>query len=131
MVEPSRAVAASAAAAFFDGTMTQLPLEISCQAARRELAENCGSLLLDCRELDEYRLVALEGALLVPMSEIASRVDDLLQYRERPIIVYCHHGGRSAQVAMWLRRQGFAHVQSMAGGIDAWAIEIEPGMIRY
>ena len=47
------------------------------------------------------------------------------------IVVYCHLGGRSHRVATWLREQGFAQAQSMAGGIDQWAAEIEPGMARY
>ena len=66
-----------------------------------------------------------------PAQEDAGRVEELEPHRQRPIIVHCHHGGRSQQVTLWLRGQGFAHVQNMAGGIDAWATEIEPGMARY
>ena len=88
-------------------------------------------VLIDCREADEYALVSIEEALLVPMSELQVRVGELAELAGRRIIVHCHHGGRSAQVAAWLRKQGFAHAQSMAGGIDQWAVEIAPGMARY
>ena len=65
------------------------------------------------------------------MSEIESRLSELEPYRERHVIVYCHHGMRSLHVSHWLRRQGFTRAQSMAGGIDAWSQEIDPGVSRY
>jgi rhodanese-related sulfurtransferase len=52
-------------------------------------------------------------------------------YRECEVVVHCHHGGRSMQVTRWLRQQGFAKAQSMAGGIDAWAAEIDTSLPRY
>ncbi len=70
-------------------------------------------------------------APLLPMGETPARVGELEPHRERPILVYCHHGMHSAQVATWLRGQGFAQAQSVAGGIDRWAVEVEPGMVRY
>lgn len=112
--------------------MEELPLEISCQAVQAELAAGDDELLLlDCREADEHNFVHIQGNTLLPMSEMQSRVEELEPHRDRSIVVYCHHGMRSAQVANWLRGQGFASAQSMAGGIDQWAIEIEPGMARY
>jgi rhodanese-related sulfurtransferase len=65
------------------------------------------------------------------MSEMAERVGELEEHRESEIIIHCHHGGRSLRVANWLRQQGFFTAQSMAGGIDVWSVEIEPGMLRY
>jgi rhodanese-related sulfurtransferase len=109
----------------------QLPLEISCRDAKAVLDADDRVVLVDCREADEYALVSIDGALLLPMSELSARVGELADLADRRIIVHCHHGGRSAQVAAWLRKQGFAHAQSMAGGIDQWAAEIEPGMARY
>jgi len=88
-------------------------------------------VLLDCREQQEYDMVAISGSQLLPMSELMARVGELEQHKQRHIVVHCHHGGRSAQVANWLRGQGFDQTQSMAGGIDHWAAEIEPGMARY
>ena len=111
--------------------MESLPLEITCCETETQLSTDSPPLLLDCRESEEYALVAIEGSQLLPMSEIASRVGEIAAHQQKPVVVYCHHGGRSAQVATWLRGQGFTQVQSMAGGIDAWATEIEPGMARY
>ena len=51
--------------------------------------------------------------------------------RNDEIVVYCHHGVRSRQVAHWLRGQGFAQVKSLAGGIDRWSQEIDPTLPRY
>ena len=65
------------------------------------------------------------------MSELQERVSELESHKDREIIVHCHHGGRSLRVAMFLRQNGYATATSMAGGIDAWAVEIEPGMARY
>ena len=107
------------------------PLEISCHDVRALLHADSGVVLLDCREADEHRLVAIDGARLLPMSEIPQRIGELTSLIEARIVVHCHHGGRSAKVALWLRQQGFARAQSMAGGIDQWAIDIEPGMARY
>ena len=108
-----------------------MDLEISCRQTRELLDSGAPPLLLDCREQSEYDHVNIAEAVLLPMSEISTRVGELAGREEEHIVVHCHHGGRSAQVAMWLRGQGFAKAQSMAGGIDEWAVEIEPGMVRY
>ncbi|QDU89897.1 putative adenylyltransferase/sulfurtransferase MoeZ [Pirellulimonas nuda] len=110
--------------------MTELPLEISCRdGAEQHRSGDC--LLVDCREPDEHALVTIDGATLLPMSEIAERVEELAPWKALPLLVYCHHGMRSAQTAQWLRDRGFSLAQSLAGGIDRWAVEIEPGMARY
>ena len=88
-------------------------------------------LLLDCREQNEFDHVNIEGATLLPMSEIQQRISELEEHREREIIVYCHHGMRSLNVAQWMRQQGFNKVQSMSGGIDQWALKIDPSLVRY
>ena len=106
-------------------------IEISCREVQSKLASDVSCLLLDCREQNEWDLVHIDGARLLPMSEIQERVSELDEDRDRHIIVYCHHGGRSLQVVMWLRRQGFTCVQNMTGGIDAWAQQIDPGLKRY
>lgn len=109
----------------------ELSLEISCHDVRQRLDAGEDFLLLDCREQNEYDLVRIEGAQLLPMSQFVDRASELEPRRERPIAVYCHHGGRSLQVAAWLRNQGFSQAQSVHGGIDLWAQEIEPGLTRY
>ena len=111
--------------------MTQVPLEITCSEVQAWRGAAQDFVLVDCREADEHELVAIEGSLLLPMSELMVRHQELNGHRDQPLVVYCHHGQRSAQVTAWLRQQGLAKAQSMTGGIDAWAVEIEPGMARY
>lgn len=107
------------------------PIEIDCRQLQSELDGGGELLLIDCREADEHAIVHLEQARLLPMSELAERVDELAPHRDRRIVVHCHHGGRSLRVARWLRENGFAQAQSLAGGIDQWAVEIDPALPRY
>jgi rhodanese-related sulfurtransferase len=107
------------------------PLEIDVRDVNAMRARGEDFVLLDVREQDEYDLVHIESSRLVPMSQIQSRLDELKPLQDKPIIVHCHHGGRSERVTHWLRANGFAHVQNMTGGIDAWAAEIDPTMTRY
>lgn len=107
------------------------PLEIDCPGVQAQLEGGADFLLLDCRERDEYEIARIDGAVLVPMSELQARVGDLQPYRDKLVVVHCHHGGRSLRVAMWLRGQGYAHAVSMAGGIDRWSECIDPSIPRY
>jgi rhodanese-related sulfurtransferase len=108
-----------------------LPLELDCRTLHSQRESGADLLLLDCREPDEWAIAKIPGATLLPMSEMADRVGELDPYRDRPIVVHCHHGGRSLRVANWLRDQGFSQAQSLAGGIDAWSVEIDPALPRY
>jgi adenylyltransferase/sulfurtransferase len=111
--------------------MSPLPLEIDPAAVKRMLDSNQDMLLLDCREADEHATVHIPEAMLLPMSELANRAGELEEHRNQHIVVHCHHGGRSLRVTKWLREQGFEMVQSMAGGIDQWAVEIDTSLPRY
>jgi rhodanese-related sulfurtransferase len=73
----------------------------------------------------------IAASKLIPMSEIANCLGELEPYRQQPIVVLCHVGGRSLRVARWLREQGFLQAQSMAGGIEQWSEEIDPTVPRY
>ena len=86
-------------------------------------------VLVDVRDEWETRLCRLENAVHIPVAEIEMRADEL-DAREA-IVVYCHHGIRSAAVAQYLRERGFPNVQNLAGGIDEWARTVERGMRRY
>lgn len=88
-------------------------------------------LLLDCREPDEHGIARIEGAVLIPMRTIPERLAELEPRRGDRIVVHCHHGGRSLRVARFLRERGFVNAQSMAGGIEAWALELDPAIPRY
>ncbi len=108
-----------------------LPIETDCRSVHIALAAGEDFLLVDCREPDEFAIARIHGARLVPLGELAQRVAELAAERERRIVVYCHHGGRSLRAARWLRGQGFPLAQSMAGGIDAWAVEVDRSLARY
>ncbi len=107
------------------------PLEIDCQSVKARLDAGDDFVLIDCREPDEYETAQIEGAVLLPMSEMQERAGELDTHRERDIVVHCHHGGRSLRVAMWMRQQGFARTQSMAGGIDDWSQQVDQSVPRY
>lgn len=109
----------------------QFPLEIDVHAVKKLLDGGEDFLLLDCREPEEVNFVRIPGSTVIPMKEIPSRMDELAGFREKRIVIHCHHGGRSLRVANWLRQQGFSHAQNMAGGIDAWSLEIDPQLPRY
>jgi adenylyltransferase/sulfurtransferase len=108
------------------------PLEISA-AELRQLRSGGGEefLLLDCREPEEHDLVSIGGEMLIPMGQLPERLTELAGREASRVVVYCHLGGRSLRVAMWLRQKGFARAQSLAGGVDRWAVEVEPGLPRY
>jgi rhodanese-related sulfurtransferase len=89
------------------------------------------ALLLDCRTPEEYSIAKIDGAVLIPMQEIAERLAELEPWRDKPIIVHCHHGVRSLRVTHWLREKGFHLAQSMTGGIEAWSLEVDPSVPRY
>jgi len=86
-------------------------------------------LLLDVREPWEYQLCHIEGSQAIPMGVVPARSNELDP--EREIVVICHHGGRSAQVAMFLERQGFGKVINLAGGVAEWASRVDPKMPQY
>lgn len=108
-----------------------LPMETDCASVKAMLDRGEPFLLLDCREASEHAQVHIPQAQLIPMGELPARLGELAAHQNAPIVVHCHHGGRSLRVANWLRQQGFAHAQSMKGGIDDWAVSIQPGLPRY
>jgi rhodanese-related sulfurtransferase len=104
----------------------------------RELsATDCQSLLqgpnppqfVDVREPWEVETASVTGALNLPMGQVPTRLTEL--DKDRPVIVMCHHGRRSAQVGMLLERNGFAEVINLAGGIAAWSEDVDPSVPQY
>ncbi|PWK22126.1 adenylyltransferase/sulfurtransferase [Arcicella aurantiaca] len=86
--------------------------------------------LLDVRNLNEYEICRIEGSVLIPMSNIPTNVKHIP--RDRTVVVYCHHGFRSASVIDYLsQNHGFNNLQNLTGGINAWANEIDETMEVY
>jgi len=110
---------------------TNLAIEVSPRDAQAALAsQNEACTLLDCRELSEHAFAHIPGCKLIPLGEIANRLDELDSLRNSRIIVYCHSGVRSLRATTLLRRAGFASAQSLKGGIDQWSREIDPSIPR-
>ena len=103
--------------------------EITPRELKDRLDGNERPVLVDVRDDWETKLCRLDSALHIPMEELEFRTEELSPGDD--IVVYCHHGVRSAAVADYLRRLGFSRVRNLAGGLDAWARAVEPGMRRY
>jgi rhodanese-related sulfurtransferase len=115
------------AAAIYTGAM--LDYEISATEAAALIKEG-NARLIDVREPWEFATAKVEASELIPMGDVPARAHQELDPEER-LVIMCHHGMRSMNVAVWLRSQGFEQAQSLRGGIDAWAAEVDPGVPRY
>src|SRR5260370_17244434 len=92
---------------------------------------DCGERLevLGVRESEEIAVASFPSALHIPMGDIPSRITELDP--DAHWVVVCHHGIRSAQVAMYLAHMGFERIANLAGGIDACALNSDPKITRY
>jgi rhodanese-related sulfurtransferase len=95
--------------------------------ARRDKGET--PVLLDVREDWELGIARIDGAVHIPMGDVPARLGELDP--EHELVVLCRSGGRSAQVARYLERQGFSSVWNLAGGILAWAQQVDPSLTPY
>ena len=86
-------------------------------------------LLLDVREPWEYEICHLPGSHLMPMRSVPDRIGELKDAAE--IVVICHHGGRSLQVAQFLEGKGLRAIFNLVGGVDAWARDVDPALRKY
>mgnify|MGYP006427452525 CR=1 FL=1 len=105
--------------------------EISPAAVRDMLVHDEPFAFLDCRTPEEHAIARVDSARLLPMQDVPERINELEAHLDEPVIVMCHHGQRSLQVAAFLKQQGFTDVKSLAGGIDRWSREIDPTVPRY
>jgi len=106
-----------------------LDYEISPSEAA-DLVKKGEARLVDVREPWEFAAAHVENSVLMPMGEVPARANQELDPDER-LVVLCHHGVRSLNVTVWLRNQGFEQAQSVRGGIEAWAAEVDPQVGRY
>lgn len=107
------------------------PIEIDVQEVNSIMQRGEDFLLVDVRELSEYQTASIGGSVLIPLGELKQSLDQLAPYRDKRIVVHCHHGGRSMRAVMALRQLGFTGAQNMAGGIDDWSLNINPQVPRY
>ena len=91
--------------------------------------DNKDCVLLDVREDGEVAYANIDGHTHIAMNLIPLRHNELPD--DKPIVVYCHHGMRSMQVALFLEHAGFSDVYNLSGGIEAWSVQIDPGVARY
>ncbi len=85
--------------------------------------------LLDVRETWEYEICHIDNSVNISMSQIPARMAEFNP--EQEIVVICHHGMRSLQVASYLESHGYTNISNLAGGIDAWARTVDPSMAQY
>jgi adenylyltransferase/sulfurtransferase len=102
---------------------------ISVQELKRRMDAREPLELIDVREIFEYEIARIDGSKLIPLREIADRAGEL--QKEKPIILHCHTGMRSADAVRLLRDRGFANVYNLGGGIDAWSDEVDPNVPKY
>jgi adenylyltransferase/sulfurtransferase len=102
--------------------------DVSAEALSASLGRDPAPLLLDVREPMEFQLTHLPGALLIPLGDLPDRLGEIDLTRD--VVVYCHHGIRSARAVEFLRGAGF-RARNLTGGLTAWADRIDPTMLRY
>lgn len=106
------------------------PLELSViEAGHRLETAPEQTLLIDVREPYELEICRIPGAVHIPMRQIPERLGTLP--KDRHLLIHCHAGGRSLRVTEYLRAHGYPAVSNVAGGITAWAEQIDPTMQRY
>ena len=102
--------------------------QLTVRDLKRRMDAGEDVFLLDVREPHEYAIANLGGKLM-PMNEVPQRLAEV--DRDREIVIHCHHGMRSQRVAEFLQQSGYTGVVNLAGGIHAWANEIDPKMPKY
>ena len=105
--------------------------EVSAAATRDRLRGADPPLLLDVREADEVERARIAGATWIPLGDLEARVGELADWRQRDVVVHCHHGARSAKACRVLAALGFERLESLAGGIEAWSLTVDPDVPRY
>jgi len=103
-------------------------IEITPQEVEQMRKSGSDFVLIDVREAWEYKTARIEGSTLIPMRQVPQRVSEIPA--GKPVVVHCHHGGRSLQVTHWLRHNG-VEARNLTGGIDRWAVEIDSNVPRY
>lgn len=109
--------------------MNEYPLEVSIEEAARLLSAAKPPVLIDVRELKEWDTCRIPHAKLIPMGDVPDRLSEIP--KDVPVLVQCHHGGRSLRVTQFLRSKGYRKVSNIKGGIEAWSLKIDKTVARY
>ena len=104
--------------------------EITPSDAARLLASGAAPLV-DIRRADELERASIDGAEWIPMGDLLDRIDELDLEDGAPVNILCHHGVRSLRMTLALHEIGFTGARSVAGGIDAWSVSVDPTVPRY
>lgn len=106
-------------------------IEIDAAEVKARLDRGEPVHLVDVREPMELAICRIEGSEHIPMMQLFLGTKLPKAAKEDEIVLFCHHGMRSFEAASHLRAKGFLRARSLAGGIDAWAARIDPGLARY
>lgn len=102
------------------GTVCAAPLaEIEVSTAAALILEQ-KVFVLDVREPSEYKSGHIAGSVLIPVGQVNARFEELLQYKDQPMLVVCGSGARSAAAIGMLSKRGFSNLRNIKGGMDAW-----------
>ena len=107
--------------------------EISVRQMKKMMDDHEDFILIDVREEPEWDICKIEGAKLIPLSQIMNGNIDVLENieKDKNIVLHCHTGARSAEALNILRNKGFKNLKNLVGGIDAWADEIDSEVVVY
>jgi len=105
------------------------PADVTPRELNDEIAGGAPLVLVDVREPVEWAIARIPTARHIPLDQLAAAAETI--DRDADLVVYCHHGVRSAAAADWLRGLGFVRVRNLVGGIDRWSVEVDATVPRY
>ncbi len=108
-----------------------MDLIIEPRTLAKSLVDGCNIRLLDVRQPEEVAIARLPSSRHIPLHLLGDRWEELEDWREDNIVVYCHHGIRSWHATQWLHKMGFHKARNLIGGINAWSVEVDPATPRY
>ncbi len=119
-----------------DGVPLGYALKAEYEVSPRKLDEMIAAkneiLIVDVRTTAERDVAAIMPSIHVPLHEVESRVDEILEEADgKQVVTYCHHGVRSLRASLFLRQVGASNALSMAGGIEAWSLAVDAKVPRY